>query len=484
MTVDLLEHFPFPTIREGQEITLRTAQETINTWDVLVVRSPVGSGKSGVAVSMQAGFNAAGWGCNIIVPNNMLRQQYLDEFPKLKTVRSQDEYVVPAKCQFHGRLRIPHSDMTVKEFRKQYGTWPRNNPYFKATNAAKKKLTPTVFNYYSYLAHAKSAKAVYKDVLVIDEAHQVLEMLKEVHAKKIWQHKAGYPLHLKTFGDLLEWAEQNKDLGNVSLLVDELSKQHPASVIEHANELYHGEYRACIKIKPLSVADKSPFLWPDKVKRIVLMSATISQKDIDLMGLGDRVVKFVDTPSPIPAERRAIFPLNIANMSAAHQDTNLPKVIESIKELADKYEGKSGMVHAPYGLAVKMKALLKDDPRFIFHGRHDKADKLAEFKKTRGKVLVGSGMYEGLDLKYELATWQVIAKIPFPSLGDSSNRWISKHDPDYYAWRTAKDLLQASGRVCRAEDDIGFTYVLDSSWERWYNKCEGLLPLWFTEAIQ
>lgn len=478
MAVDLLEHFPFPTIREGQEITLRTAQDTINTWDVLVVRAPVGSGKSGVAVSMQAGFNAAGWGCNIIVPNNMLRQQYLDEFPKLKTVRSQDEYVVPAKCQFHGRLRIPHSDMTVKEFRKQYGTWPRNNPYFKATNAAKKKLTPTVFNYYSYLAHK-----MYKDVLIVDECHELLDTLRGIHIKTLWKDKVGYPDGLRTFGDLLEWAEQNKDRPNVELLIDELSKSHPASVIEHTHDLYHGEYKECIKIKPLSVADKPPIMWPDKTKRIILMSATVSQQDIEKLGLGDRVVKFIDTVSPIPKERRKIIPLNVANMSTKHQDANMDLVVQKIKEIADRYKGENGLVHAPYSLALKLKEKLKDDPRFIFHNQLDKQSKLAEFKESRGKVLIGSGMYAGLDLKYELARFQIITKIPFPNLMDSSNRWLANNDREYYAWQTAKNVLQASGRVCRAEDDEGFTFIVDSSFKMWYDVCEPLLPQWFKESL-
>jgi Rad3-related DNA helicase len=484
MAVDFIKHFPFESIRKGQEITLQTAQDTINDYDVLVVRAPVGAGKSGIAIAMQEGFIEAGYGCNIIVPNNMLRQQYLDEFPQLKTVLSQNEYVVPTKSQFHGRRRIPHSDMTVKEFRKQYGTWPRNNPYFKATNAAKKKLAPTVFNYYSYLAHAKTSKAFYKDNLIIDEAHQVLEMLKDIHAKKIWKHKVNYPDNLRSFGDLLGWAEKNTHLPNISLLVDELSKRHPASVIEHTHESYHGEFMPCIKIKPLSVADKAPFLWPGKIKRIILMSATISQKDIEFMGLGDRVVRFVDTLSPIPVERRPLAPLNIANMSYSNQEKSIPLIADQIKKLADKHAGESGLVHATYGVAQKLKTYLKDDDRFIFHNQLDKSFKFKEFVEKSDKVLIGSGFAEGIDLKGDLARWQAIAKIPYPSLADSSNRWLANNDSEYYTWLTAREVLQMYGRVSRGEDDYGITYVLDSSWESWYDRCESLLPKWFRESIQ
>ena len=129
MAVDFMKHFPFPTMRAGQKTTLEIAQETINDWEVLVVRAPVGSGKSGIAVSIQAGLNEQGWGCNIIVPNNLLRDQYTSEFPFIKTVKGQHEYIVPASSVLHGRRRLPFADMSVKEFRRQYGTWPRGNQY-------------------------------------------------------------------------------------------------------------------------------------------------------------------------------------------------------------------------------------------------------------------------------------------------------------------------------------------------------------------
>ena len=310
MTVDFTSYFPYPTMREGQQTTLETAEQTINDWEVLVVRAPVACGKSGIAVAIQAGLNALEKSCAIVTPNNILRDQYLTDFPTLRTVKSQDDYMIPAKTIYHGRMRLPHSTMSVKEYRRQYGTWPRGNEYTKDLNAVKRKLTPSVLNTYGYLAHK-----LYKDVVIFDEAHELLDMLRELHSKTIWQRKHGYPDGLKTFGDLMAWADKNRGKDNVELLYNELSKEHPASVIEYTEDFYFGELEPCIKIKPLHVKDKSPILWPDKVKRLVLMSATISQKDLEYLGLGDRVVKFVDTPSPIPKENRRIIPLNACSMA-------------------------------------------------------------------------------------------------------------------------------------------------------------------------
>ena len=40
-----------------------------------------------------------------------------------------------------------------------------------------------------------------------------------------------------------------------------------------------------------------------------------------------------------------------------------------------------------------------------------------------------------------------------------------------------------TGRVCRAEDDKGTTYVLDKQWNRWYTGCMSMLPMFFKEGV-
>ncbi len=476
--IDFLNYFPFSSIREGQNITLNEAQKTIHDWDVLVVRAPVGSGKSAIAVAMQLGFNAAGLGCSILTPNNILRAQYTEEFNHLSTVFSINDYVVPKHSLWHGRRKLPHKDLGVGDFKKMYGVWPRGNEYTKDLNHCKKKLTPTCLNYYSYLAHR-----MYKDVVIFDEGHNVLEMLKNVHAFKIWKHLVNFPSGLKTFGELLEWAEENQNFARVGDLLKELQRQHPASVIEYANDSYHGQLKECIKVRPLSVSDYSPILWPDKTKRIIIMSATISKHEISKLGLSDRVVKYVDTLSPIPIERRPLVPLSVADMSYRNQPESIPLIAQKIIDLASKHKGEKGLIHATYGIAQKLKAHLSENPRFIFHNHVNKKEIFNKFKESDDLILIGSGMSEGISLYQDLARWQCITKVPYPSLVDSSNRWILKNEPEYYRWLTARELLQSYGRVSRGEDDYGITYVLDSSWERWYTQTKADLPAWFKEGV-
>jgi len=93
-------------------------------------------------------------------------------------------------------------------------------------------------------------------------------------------------------------------------------------------------------------------------------------------------------------------------------------------------------------------------------------------------------LYTGLDLKDDLSRFQIIAKVPYPDLGD---RWTDakrKASKQWYTWQTALRLVQGYGRSVRSKDDWAKTYVLDSGFENFVKKNKNILPDWFTEAIQ
>jgi ATP-dependent DNA helicase DinG len=56
---------------------------------------------------------------------------------------------------------------------------------------------------------------------------------------------------------------------------------------------------------------------------------------------------------------------------------------------------------------------------------------------TKPTVLISPSLQLGLDLKDDLSRFQVITKVPYPSLGD---RWINekrKRNEQWYKWQTA-----------------------------------------------
>ena len=82
-----------------------------------------------------------------------------------------------------------------------------------------------------------------------------------------------------------------------------------------------------------------------------------------------------------------------------------------------------------------------------------------------------------------MSRFQVIVKVPYPTLAD---KWINEKrrcNEQWYSWQTGLRLLQAYGRSVRSKDDWATTYVLDSAFGNFVVRNKQVLPEWFTEAI-
>ena len=122
--------------------------------------------------------------------------------------------------------------------------------------------------------------------------------------------------------------------------------------------------------------------------------------------------------------------------------------------------------------------------RLLFHKSDDRDDILQKFmKSTEPLVLVSPSMTEGVDLKDDLARWEIIVKIPYPYLGDKQVSRRMEVDPDWYVWQTCLKLVQSYGRIFRSETDWGSAYIFDSGAQYFIHKYKHILPKWFLEAI-
>ena len=93
-------------------------------------------------------------------------------------------------------------------------------------------------------------------------------------------------------------------------------------------------------------------------------------------------------------------------------------------------------------------------------------------------------MCEGVDLKDDLSRFQIIVKVPSPYLGDPLIRKRMNKWEKWYPLQTAKTIVQAAGRSIRSESDSATTYILDSDWDRFYNRNRYLFPQTFKKSLK
>lgn len=476
---EIVRHFPYETPRQLQSDVLQVLGDLWDQYDVFCIIAPTAAGKSALAKAI-SNWNRS---TSIITPTNVLVDQFLDAFPDTPTMRRLDSY---------------HCDTWLWACSKTRG---KEKGFCKGCKAAKElavakyKRGPGIYTYHTYMGYD-----IYRDILVVDEAHNTIPVLQDMHSTHIWQHDYQYPSNLYTSSQILDWLTKHPDSKNarkhkkIKRLIEILQSPIPTHVIERTLAKFEGkgtlpgkpEMRDCIRFYSISPADVGHLLWPESVQKVILMSATIGRKDIEDLGLHKRRAVFLHCDSPIPPERRPIYPISVVGVNRHNLDSATEKLASYIEnEIVPSFPGQKGVIHATYQMAKLLREHLTDD-RYMFHTKETKSKVYRQFRQLppeSGACLVASGMYEGIDLPDDLGRWQVITKIPWGSLGDPATRYRAEQDPEWYRWNTLKHLIQACGRISRHPEDYGTTFILDSTFERLYNESHHLLPRWFEQAV-
>ncbi|MFQ5524240.1 MAG: helicase C-terminal domain-containing protein [Acidimicrobiia bacterium] len=249
--------------------------------------------------------------------------------------------------------------------------------------------------------------------------------------------------------------------------------------------------RQNVRFRPVRVADYAgDWLWQHG-NRWLLMSATVisaSQMAEDL-GLADGEWAKVEMDSTFPPERRPIFlDRHVGPVTQKTQKEAYPALAEEIALIVKEWPDQRILIHThSYRLTEELRARLKQltrRPVFTYSNAQQRDGTLNDWLTSTG-ILLAPSLDRGLDLYKDYCRVQVIAKAPFPYLGDKqvSKRMRSPGGQGWYVTETVRSIVQATGRVMRSETDWGATYVLDGSVWRLLGEQGQLFPKWWRKAV-
>ena len=113
----------------------------------------------------------------------------------------------------------------------------------------------------------------------------------------------------------------------------------------------------------------------------------------------------------------------------------------------------------------------------------DKTKILQKHAKTdKDTVLVSPSMLEGVDLKDDLARFQIMLKLPYARLDDYTKKMMKIYE-GYYEADVIMNIMQSYGRAIRTESDHAIFYILDGAFSRLL-KNKKAMPTYLTEALK
>lgn len=223
-------------------------------------------------------------------------------------------------------------------------------------------------------------------------------------------------------------------------------------------------------------------------KFTVLMSATFADPMDYLKSIALRGAKYIKMENFFSYEKSPIYYYNKRRMSYNQIEQNLPWLYSTINDIMDKNKQYNGIIHtASYDLTLKIYNHLSPHNKkriLIYNGTEEKKEVLKILKQDKNKVLMGPSLRTGLDLKDDWSRFMIIAKIPYPSLGDIFIKTKMQLNPQWYQWKTIIEVLQSVGRSVRNEEDWCVGYILDACLSDLIHNSRKSFPIEFISRIK
>jgi Rad3-related DNA helicase len=242
-----------------------------------------------------------------------------------------------------------------------------------------------------------------------------------------------------------------------------------------------------VRFRPIKVDAFANKVYFRHARRHLLMSATIisAQQMAHDLGLADHEWGFVSAPSSFPAARSPIAVRAVADVSRRADEKH--KLVPALRAIMQAHPGERILVHTVSYPLTRYLVEALTDPRVMWYDKaYEREATLARFRRTKGAVLLAPSLDRGIDLPHDACRVVVMAKVPFPDLGDKqiSARIYTPGGQTWYSAQTIRTIVQMFGRGMRAEDDWMQGYILDSNFvSNVWRRSRHLVPKWFRDRL-
>lgn len=494
-----------------------------STRNIIIVDAPTGSGKTGIALALARYTKQRTF---IDTHTTSLQDQYMREAGGLaKMIKGRSHYpcvlpeyepVVAASCGVDDSTTAEDAPCTAG-----YTCVVREKgacPYYAAYNAA--VAAPISVHNYAYRLRESNFIGGFLRArwLICDEGHYLPDALVDLDTFSITEKQLDWMTKRHQIsilpGDRKDRAAWRIWVSKAVVAYRKLAARMPAysadrsrterraADLERLFELLgtgsmhigHDSFTGSYTFSPLWPNQPSRSLLMGRrvggfsiAEKLVIMSATILDPKMycKTLGIDPAFVEYVKLPYTFDPAIRPIYAWPVAKVTRASEAKVAPLLANAVDTIIDKHMGSKGIIHVPsYALGELVVGLSKHKALLLTHDRSSKGSILERFRRSqKGEWLVSPSIASGEDFRYDDARVQIILKVPWPSLGDPMVKLRAKDIPGWYEYKTMQELWQQVGRIVRAPDDFGETYILDASFEELVTNNPQYAPADITKAI-
>ena len=231
-------------------------------------------------------------------------------------------------------------------------------------------------------------------------------------------------------------------------------------------------------VSPAKYAEDRLFMG---VPQVLMVSATVREKTMGLLGVATSDYVFREYPSSFDPARCPIYHVPTMRMNQASEAQGIGEWLTRIDQIISRRKDRKGIVHTvSFGRARSLLAATGYRDLMYWNERGELTAPVidAYCQAEAPAVLVSPSVSTGYDFAGVQAEYQVIGKVPHP-VPTKIQRAREQLDTEIGHYMAMQKLVQACGRIMRGPEDRGETLIIDDGILWFRKKYRHLAPAWF-----
>jgi ATP-dependent DNA helicase DinG len=243
------------------------------------------------------------------------------------------------------------------------------------------------------------------------------------------------------------------------------------------------------KFSPLKVSKYAEEHLFRKAKKVILTSATLTRKTLQLLGIPLEESELLEFKSSFPINRRPVIAVETTpsvTVNVRMHDSTKHLWMRRIDRLIDSRRDRKGIIHTvSYARMKDLYAASEHRDLMMTHEPGNTLTTIRAFKEHIGPcILVSPSVVTGYDFPGDECRYQIIGKVPIPDMRGRINEIRNQTDKELKYYLAMQALVQACGRGMRSADDWCETLIIDDTFGTWFwQRARKHAPKWFSEAI-
>lgn len=542
MAVSLISQFPISFTPSKLQIdVINRIEKAFNTGKKFVVCcAPTGSGKSFIAKTLanastmpsktfeqlirsydaykmdfdgnysyeQECKDEPAFGTFALTITKSLQDQYQELFNDTNLLKGKTNYVCDIDKNYDAELAPCTFAPTLRD-----NCWAENRcPYYNARNEAM-LANFAALNYKMFLSLPSHIKQ--KNFLICDEASELEdELIRQFSAEINYEKLDNYNISC----DILVTDNRDRAYNWIGVLLENITNELTAflnkankkqNLISQSEKIKYQflknmhrsltiistHWHECefvididskrVILTPLHANTLSKYIF-NHGEKVVLMSATIIDHKHFAKSLGITDYEYVEVDSTFDPAKSPIYISSKYKLNHKTLNNALPGICEQIRTIIDHHKTDKGIIHTHSNdITSFIKDRLKSNKRLLCRDTNNTNEEILKIhsESVDPTILVSPSLVYGIDLKDDLARFQIIVKLPFLPLSSKRIKRLFDLDSAWYENKMLNAVVQASGRATRNKDDYSSTYILDGNFINVVKRAKGKLPKYFIDRI-